>query len=242
MTSENSDRGIVSISKETLATLPAATYSGEIRVIDRVDLVDDAIRNLRKAEIIGFDTETRPSFKRGQSYKVALIQLATPECCYLFRTNIIGLPAALTHLLEDSSLLKVGLSIHDDFHSLEKFRRIEPKSFIDLQTYVKKFRIADNSLSRVYGILFGERISKSQRLTNWEASPLTESQLNYAALDAYSCIRIFQYLEQGRFNPDKSPYLIFPDENDKNQEEKSTTEDIEASEKCPSQAEQQNNT
>lgn len=212
MNSTNPDKGVVSISKETLASLPAASYEAEICVIDQEDQIKAAIDEIRQAEIIGFDTETRPSFKKGQSYNVALIQLATPDRCFLFRTNMIGFPKELTDVLEDPTLLKVGLSIHDDFHCLSKIHPVEPQSFVDLQSYVKNFRIIDNSLSRLYGILFGERISKGQRLSNWEAATLTEAQLSYAAMDAYACIRIFRYLKEGRFNPDESPYLIFPEE------------------------------
>ena len=209
-------KSFVSISKESLSQLPVATYTGEICVIDAKSQIKAAVEELKKAPIIGFDTETRPSFKKGQSYKVALIQLSTPERCYLFRTNIIGLPQELIDIFEDPNLLKVGLSIHDDFHSLHKFDDIKtdinPESFIDLQSYVKNFRILDNSLSRLYGILFGERISKSQRLTNWEAASLTEGQKIYAALDAYACIRIYNYLKEGNFDPSKSQYLVNPEE------------------------------
>ena len=211
MTQEEYERSIVTISKDKLASLPAAQFSGEIVVIDEENKVAEAISQLRTSPIIGFDTETRPSFKRGQSYKVALIQLATPECCYLFRTNLIGIPQQVKDLLEDPSLQKVGLSIHDDFHALAKLGNLKPESFIDLQQYVKKFKIADNSLSRLYGILFGERISKGQRLTNWEAPALSEAQMAYAALDAFACLRIYQYLNQEGFNPADSPYLVIPE-------------------------------
>ena len=167
MATKDLEKAYVSISKEKLATLPAASFPGKISVIDREDEVKDAIKEIKKFSIIGFDTETRPSFKRGQTYKVALIQLSTPEICFLFRTNLIGLPKELADILEDPEILKVGVSVHDDFHSLRRIREITPKAFIDLQNLVKNFKIADNSLSRLYGILFGERISKAQRLTNW---------------------------------------------------------------------------
>ena len=210
MTDQDFNRAIVTISKEDLAKLPAKNFDGEIIVIDKPEKVQAAVDELRSAQIIGFDTETRPSFKRGQCHKVALIQLCTPKKCFLFRTNMIGYPKELMALLEDPNLLKVGLSIHDDFHQLRKLTEFEPQSFVDLQTFVKEFKIADNSLSRLYAILFGKRISKSQRLTNWEASPLTESQKNYAALDAFACISIYNYLKDGRFNAKKSPYLTLP--------------------------------
>ena len=157
--------------------------------------------------MIGFDTETKPSFKRGQSNKVALLQLATRSSCYLFRLNRIGIAEPIIRLLENESILKIGLSIHDDFHNLNKIREITPGGFIDLQQFVKKFMIADNSLSRIYGILFGQRISKGQRLTNWEAEELSLHQQGYAALDAQACIQIYDHLNSGKFNPQESPHL-----------------------------------
>ena len=120
---------------------------------------------------------------------------------------MIGLPKPLIDLLEDEDILKIGLSIHDDFHNLKKLGDINPCAFVELQNYVKQFGIADNSLSRLYGIIFGERISKSQRLTNWEAQELTEPQQIYAALDAYACLRIYNHLMEGNFNPATSPYI-----------------------------------
>lgn len=201
------DNTILTISKEKLATLPAAGFPGNITLIDKESDVQNAIEEIRKNKIIGFDTETRPSFKKGHSYKLALIQLATPDTAYLFRTNMIGLPKPLIDLLEDEDILKIGLSIHDDFHNLKKLGDINPCAFVELQNFVKQFGIADNSLSRLYGIIFGERISKSQRLTNWEAQELTEPQQIYAALDAYACLRIYNHLMEGNFNPATSPYI-----------------------------------
>lgn len=212
MNHKSLERAFVTISKEKLATLPVATYTGKIKVIDKKELIEDAISELRKADLIGFDTETRPSFKKGQNYKVALIQLATKDCCYLFRTNIIGFPQELIDLLEDPALNKVGLSIHDDFHNLAKFTALNPQAFIELQSFVKDYKIVDNSLSRLYGILFGERISKAQRLSNWEVSELSAAQMTYAAIDAYACIKIYNYLKEGKFNPLETEFLTFPPE------------------------------
>lgn len=212
MTQKEFDRAIVTISKEQLAKLPIAVYEGKICLVDTPDKMEEAVKHLKEAKIIGFDTETRPSFKRGHTFKMALIQLCTQDCCYLFRTNEIGYPKELIDILEDPNILKVGLSIHDDFHNLRRVTNIEPKGFIDLQTFVKDYKIADNSLSRLYGILFGYRISKGQRLTNWENAELTPLQKNYAALDAFACISIYNYLTQGKFNPKESKYLTLPTE------------------------------
>lgn len=212
MTSEEYQQAIVSIPKETLAQLPAAEFGGKIVLVDKPEKVESVIEELKKADILGFDTETRPNFKKGSHYDMALIQLSTPDCCYLFRTNIIGFPQPLLDILENKDILKVGLSIHDDFLNLKKVAEVEPAGFIDLQPFVKEYKIADNSLSRLYAILFGERISKRQRLTNWEAPELTDLQEKYAALDAFACVKIYQHLIQGKFDPKNSPYLMVPPE------------------------------
>lgn len=205
------NQATVTITKEQLAKLPAASFTGSIKLIDRPEDADQAIADLKASRIIGFDTETRPSFKKGHLHHVSLMQLATPTTCYLFRLNHIGLVQGLIDILQDHELLKVGLSIHDDFHSLRRLAPIEPAGFIDLQQYVKNYKIADNSLSRIYGILFGERISKGQRLTNWEAETLSPAQQTYAALDAIACIKIYNHLRSGAFYPYTSSYLVFPD-------------------------------
>ncbi len=198
---------IISIPKPQLAQLPMAKFHGHIIVIDRPEQVDESIAILRESEIIGFDTETRPSFKKGALNEVALLQLAVPGTCFLFRINRIGMLPQIIDLLQDPECLKVGLSIHDDFLNLHRIAEFSPEGFIDLQTYVKKFHIADNSLTRIHAILYGERVSKGQRLTNWEAETLTESQKEYASLDASACIRIYTTLSRGEFNPLESPFL-----------------------------------
>lgn len=198
----------ISISKQELASLPAAHYKGNIKVIEKPDDVESAISELNAADLIGFDTETRPSFKKGQSFHVALIQLATSETCYLFRLNKIGMPEGLKSLLQNDSIIKIGLSTQDDFRNLNKVWNIEPAGFVELQKYVSQWNIVDKSLTKLYGILFGHRLSKNQRLTNWEAETLTDAQKQYASLDALACIQIYTYLRDDKFNPTLSPYKV----------------------------------
>ncbi|MCM1153138.1 MAG: 3'-5' exonuclease domain-containing protein 2 [Muribaculum sp.] len=196
----------VTISKEELSKLPAERYEGHIHLIDTPDKVGAAIERLRHEGVIGFDTETRPCFKKGQHHKVALLQLSSHTDCWLFRLNKTGLTDDILDFLEDPEITKIGLSIHDDFHNLRNLRPIEPKGFIDLQPFVKDYLISDNSLARIYSILFGKRISKSQQLSNWEATNLTSGQQHYAALDARACISIYDYISSGKFIPQDSPY------------------------------------
>lgn len=191
----------LSITKEELAHLPAAQYTAAAEIIDCTDDILRAVNCLREAPIIGFDTETRPSFRKGVSHSVSLLQLATSSSCYLFRIHKTGLTQELISLLEDKKQLKVGVSLRDDFHQLNKAGLKHPDGFIELQNYVKKFGIADNSLSRIYAILFNHRIAKAQRLSNWEAPSLTEAQVKYAALDAKACLDIYEHLSEGLFDP-----------------------------------------
>ncbi|MDE6193256.1 MAG: 3'-5' exonuclease domain-containing protein 2 [Muribaculaceae bacterium] len=198
----------ISISKQQLAALPPEQFTGQIVVVDSPAEVDGAVARLRDADLIGFDTETRPSFKKGQSHNVALLQLSASDVCFLFRLNKIGMPDSLKALLEDQNKTKIGLSIHDDFRNLRKTYDFKPAGFVELQEFVTDWKIIDKSLSKIYGILFGKRLSKSQRLSNWESEQLAEAQQHYAALDALACILIFRYLKEGNFDPDASPYHV----------------------------------
>lgn len=197
----------ITISKEELSELPAATFNGRIVVIDSEDKIKEAADYLSKESCIGFDTETKPSFKKGQINNVALLQLSTHTVCFLFRLNVIGLPNCIKDILENEKITKIGLSIHDDFHNLNKLYPFSPAGFIELQNFVKQYHIADNSLSRIYAIIFGERISKGQRLSNWEAGELSIHQQCYAALDAMACISIYDKLASNGFNPLDSEYI-----------------------------------
>lgn len=196
----------VSISKEELAALPAEKFTGEIVVVDDLETADRIVKELEGASLVGFDTETKPAFQKGQYNRVALLQLATEGKSYLIRLNKIGMPQGIKNFLEDEGKLKIGLSIKDDFHNLAKWCALKPKGFIDLQEYVRKFKISDSALTKIHAIIFGKRISKSQQLSNWESVALTQKQKEYAALDALACINIYKALKSGNFVPDSSIY------------------------------------
>lgn len=196
----------ISISKDELSQLPTMVYPAEVTVVEDAGTARTAVRALNKEKIVGFDTETRPSFKKGQRHNVALMQISTFDRCFLFRLNKIGISDELKAFLENPGITKIGLSIHDDFNALHRSSEVACKGFIDLQQYVKPFGITDISLQKIYAIIFGERISKSQRLTNWEADTLTPGQQSYAALDAWACLKIYEHLRDGGFHPAESPY------------------------------------
>lgn len=184
-----------SITKEEIAKFEIEEFPGKIFVIDNLTDADKAVEYLSEFKQIGFDTETRPAFRKGNLYGVALIQLATDDRCYLFRINNMEFPPSLAHLLSNPKILKIGLSLRDDFTSISRRMKFTPEGFIDIQTIVNNHNILDISLQKVYALLFQKKISKGQRLTNWEAETLTEAQQKYAALDAWACLKIYEELQ-----------------------------------------------
>lgn len=184
----------LTISKEQVAELPLETFKGEIVCVDHLERVREACDFLSSQSALGFDTETKPAFKRGQVNKVALMQLSTEDKCFLFRLNKIGYPDELEDILGNPEIKKIGLSLRDDFAAIRKRSGQKPENFVDLQAFVDKFGIEDNSLQKIYAILFGRKISKNQRVSNWEAETLTSAQQTYAAIDAWACLRIYNHL------------------------------------------------
>jgi len=186
----------VSITKEEMAILPVETFPGRIVVVEDHNAIRETIAYLSGFDYVGFDTETRPNFSKMQHHKMALIQLATSERCYLFRLNKLGgIPPQLENFLKKGNTIKIGLSLLDDFHNIRKLMiPFNPVTFIDLQKIVPAFGIKEASLQKIYAILFGKKISKRMRLSNWENNELTEAQKQYAALDAWACLKIYQHL------------------------------------------------
>lgn len=198
----------ISIPKNIISELPQVTFDGNIYIIDSMSKMSMAVNALRKEKLVGFDSETRPAFFKGKTNQVALLQISSLEDCFLFRTNKIGIPEKLKQFIEDESIKKIGLSLNNDFNAMGRFADITPRGFIDIQSLVKEYDIVDQSLQRIYAILFGKKISKSQRLSNWEAPTLTPAQQQYAAIDAHACLEIYNYLKSGQFAPELSPYIV----------------------------------
>lgn len=177
--------------KSIINSLPLVTFPGKIIVILNEYEAERAVEYLLSCDVLGVDTETRPAFRKGNNHKVALLQVATRKECFLFRLNHLGLPKSLLRLLSNKQVPMVGLSWHDDLMSLHRREQFEPGWFIDIQNIIGNLGIVDKSLQKLYANLFGEKISKRQRLTNWEADVLTERQKEYAAIDAWACIKLY---------------------------------------------------
>ena len=182
--------------KQRITSLPKEEFHGRIYTITTERDAVKAVNFLMTQPILGFDTETRPVFKRHVFHQVALLQVATHDACFLFRLNYIGLPNAIVQLLEDKTITKVALSWKDDIHGLKQRGQFKPGTFIDVQDEVHRIGIEDSSLQKIYANLFGKMISKRQQLSNWEADFLSDAQKAYAALDAWACIRIHEELQQ----------------------------------------------
>jgi len=182
------------IDKSELADKPRVVFDGIIEEIDTEEKAQKAIEILSKEKVVGFDTETRPSFTKGVTHKIALLQLSTDKYGYLFRLNKIGIPDCVAEFLSNPEIIKVGISIKDDFHSLSSRRELQPAGFVELQDLCGGMGIEEKGLQRLYCLLFKERISKNQQLSNWEIDSLTESQRQYAAIDAWACLRIYNYI------------------------------------------------
>lgn len=182
------------ITAEEIKNLDLKWFDREIVVVDNLHTYNRVIRRLSGCRIFGFDTETRPSFRKGRNNKVSLLQLATRDIACLFRINRIGIPDELAEILSNPDIIKAGVALHDDIRNLKHIKKFEPDGFIDLQGFVKDYGIVSSGLKKLTAIILGFRISKSQQVTDWEAQSLTEAQQIYAATDAWVCHQIYRKL------------------------------------------------
>ncbi len=182
------------INKEELEKLEIKSYEGKIILVNEDRKIAEAVQMLKKYSVLGFDTETRPAFKKGKYYPVSLLQLASPEEVYLFQLQKLKNFTPLQKLLNSKNILKVGAAIRDDIHKLNHFFPVSNKRFTELQQLVKIFEIKDISLKKMTAIVLGFRISKGQQISNWEADPLQEAQILYAATDAWVSLLIYEKL------------------------------------------------
>lgn len=187
------------MTRDEIYTLPLRQFEGSIRLIDSMQELERNLPFFSSNRLVGFDTESKPSFRKGQHNKVALLQLANNDLALLIRLNKLGLPEQVARFLSDARILKTGVALREDLAGLKQIRSFVPGNFTDLQSYVKDFGIEANSLRTLAAIVLGFRISKSQQVTNWESEKLSESQLVYAATDAWVCYEIYTRLEALRF-------------------------------------------
>lgn len=186
----------LSISKEELNTLPLASFPGEIHLVTERTKIAQTIEELRSHEVVGFDTETRPSFTKGQRYTVSLLQLAIPNKAFLFRLNHTGLTKELVSFLETDEIIKAGVGIRDDIKALQKLTHFNAEGFVELAAVAKSIGLQVESVKKLAGLMLGFRISKSAQTSNWEAEQYTDKQISYAATDAWVCLELYHSLRR----------------------------------------------
>jgi len=198
------------VDKKAIANFPRAIFDGKIVVVISASEAERAVDFLLSQPVLGFDTETRPSFKKGVHYKCSLLQVSTEDCCFLFRLNHIGLCPAIKRLLGDNQVTKVGLAWSNDALGLHQLGDFEMGQFVDLQDMARQIGIVDQSLAKLYANVFGQRISKREQLTNWERDVLDEHQKRYAATDAWACVKLYNEFKRLKEQQDYQ-LVIVPD-------------------------------
>ncbi len=178
------------------STFPLIQFSGKIDLITTEDSEEKALAELSSESLIGFDTETRPTFKRGDFHHVALIQLSTDNKAFLFRISRYGLSEAMIKFMENKVQTKVGVGVKDDISALRKIQDFEPRAFIDLSSKAQEVGIVKTGVRSLTNLLLAARISKSQQTSNWERNQLTEKQMIYAATDAWICLELNRKLAE----------------------------------------------
>lgn len=174
--------------------MPVVAFDGKITIVDEPAKVTAAINELRESAVVGVDTETKPSFTRGQHNKVSLVQISSLGHCFLFRLNKMPFPQELADFLADENIKKIGLALKDDFNGLIRQKKFKPANFVDLQTIARNYGILELGLQKMFAIVFERKISKAQRLTNWENTELTNQQQIYAATDAWASLLLYMQL------------------------------------------------
>lgn len=187
----------VTITAEEINNLPLRTFSGKTSVVSNPDQLAKIVAEVESHKVIGFDTETRPSFKKGQIFQVSLLQLAIPNKVFLIRVNHTGITEEITRLFTNPAVIKAGVGIRDDLKALQKLRTFDPANCFDLSSLAKQSGLQVESVKKLTALLLGFRISKSAQTSNWEVPTLTQKQIEYAATDAWVCLELFEKLRPG---------------------------------------------
>jgi len=185
----------ISITADEINNLPLKTFNGKTTVISDPDELGKIVREIELHGVVGFDTETRPSFKKGQVFQVSLLQLAIPKKVFLIRLNYTGVTEELACLFSNPKIVKAGVGIRDDLKALQKLRRFDPVNCFDLSSLAKEAGLQVESLKKLTALLLGFRISKSAQTSNWEVITFTQKQIEYAATDAWVCLELYEKLK-----------------------------------------------
>ncbi len=185
------------ITDEEVSKLEPLQFDGRIHLITSDKQIRSAVNFLQSQKVIGFDTESKPTFKKRQRRnKVALLQLATHDVAFLFRLHYLTDYQSIFSILSAPSIMKVGVAVNGDFKELNRLENFTPANFLELQKYIKNFEIENISLKKMAAIVLGGKVSKRQQRSNWETPVLSEAQLRYAATDAWASLKIYCELQK----------------------------------------------
>lgn len=183
------------ITNEEINEMPVGHFPGRVLVVDSEETMREAEALLEGETLVGYDTETRPSFQKGLKYGMALVQISTADTALLFRVKLVPLSERIRAMLSSPEVIKVGAALRDDIRGMRQVAEFRPAGFVDLQAVVRRWGIEELSVKKMAAIILGIKVSKAQRLTNWEAVRLTEPQQDYAAMDAWVCREIYLRLQ-----------------------------------------------
>ena len=184
-----------SITKEEVMELPLSSYSGKVRIVSSMEDINEAMQVISKSSVVGFDTESRPTFKKGQIRNISLIQIATEREVFLLRMKEVGLTDSVIDFLESKSIQKIGIGLEDDKQLLNRIRRFTPTNFLDLNVQMPVIGAEKIGARNLAAMILEIRISKSAQTSNWENPTLTDKQIQYAATDAWICLEIHKKLK-----------------------------------------------
>lgn len=184
------------ISNEAASALEVKGFRGRILVVDSPETMVEAYSIMKGERVLGVDTETRPAFQKGVFYPLALLQVSTHDTALLFRVQREPLSKEVISVMEDRRVLKIGAALRDDIKALQTLCPFVPNGFVDLQNIINEWGVEEKSVRKMAAIVLGFKVSKAQRLSNWEATRLTDAQQNYAAMDAWACLEIYRVLQK----------------------------------------------
>ena len=179
------------ISREDMAKLPIGRYEGRVRLVEAPADLEEALADFRQESIVGFDTETRPAFKKGESHLPCLVQAATARAVYLFQLRRTEVIPVVAELLADPRIVKAGISLKDDLRTLKQVFPFAEKNMLDLGFVARRSGFGQTGVRNLAGILLGLRIPKGTKTSNWAAPQLSPAQVAYAATDAWACRELF---------------------------------------------------
>ena len=184
------------LAREDLAKLSIRSYEGFIRVVSTEDDLHEARRELHQEYLVGIDTESRPTFRKGEFYPTSLVQVATSKAVFLFSLQRIDCSEVLIDLLQNTAIVKTGIGLAQDFAKLKLGFPFEEKNVVDLSEVARHHGVKQPSVRTLTGLFLGFRITKGQSTSNWGREELSEKQIVYAATDAWVCRELFLRFQQ----------------------------------------------